>query len=668
MNMIDGFRGVAGWMLKIGFLLLVFVGLAAGPASSQAQRDAAVPTVIEVKAPTGRSAAQVPVVVTDQQCHLLPVGFASGQPVPIVNPPDCERLPVNGRAGPISTNCFNGCGVLNNHGGPVITSTLHTFYFLNCIGGAGSCFSDNGDPFGFVNNMFNSSFVHLTDQYLGTKASGRYTENGLGYVWTQGGVAHTILDSDVQAFVVDLIKYEFPSGGGGGYNVMYSMFLPQGQDLCFNGSNQCYCPDSNCGAGNVFAFCAYHGSFNTTDAVGNAIHVIYQAMPYQNVSGCQTTGGPNGTLADSTNSVLSHELFETITDPDLNAWWRSSDGNEIGDICYIYRQDPIYLSAVAYAIQPEYSNAALNCLGAYATLALTHDFNFNMNSDVLFRDSSSGTVGQWSMNGSAVLSALGNGALPSNWSIVGTGDFNGDGTTDILLRDANSGTVADWLMNNSQIQSAVAVSVLPSNWSIVGTGDFNGDGTTDILLRDSNSNTVAIWEMSGGTLKTAVAVSVLPSNWSIVGTGDFNGDGTTDILLRDSNSNTVAIWEMSGGTLKTAVAVSVLPSNWSIVGTGDFNGDGTTDILLRDSNSNTVAIWEMSGGTLKAALGIGVLPGNWQIIETGDFNSDARSDVLLRDSNSNTVVIWEMSGNQILAALAVGVLPGNWGIQSLNTD
>ena len=233
MNMFDGFRCVVTWALKTGFLLLVFVGLAAGPASSQARRDAAVPTVIEVKAPTEGSAAQAPVVVTDYQCHLLPVGSASGQPVPIVNPPDCERLPVNGRAGPISTDCFNGCGVLNNHGGPVITSTLHTFYFLNCIS---SCFGDNGNPYGFVNNYFNSSFVHVTDQYVGTKASGRYTENGIGYVWTQGGVAHTILDSDVQAFIVDLIKYEFPSGGGGGYSVMYSMFLPQGQDLCFNSS------------------------------------------------------------------------------------------------------------------------------------------------------------------------------------------------------------------------------------------------------------------------------------------------------------------------------------------------------------------------------------------------------------------------------------------------
>jgi len=46
---------------------------------------------------------------------------------------------------------------------------------------------------------------------------------------------------------------------------------------------------------------------------------------------------PNGALADSTNSVLSHELIESITDPDLDAWFSNSSllssGAEIGDLC-----------------------------------------------------------------------------------------------------------------------------------------------------------------------------------------------------------------------------------------------------------------------------------------------------------------------------------------------
>ena len=38
---------------------------------------------------------------------------------------------------------------------------------------------------------------------------------------------------------------------------------------------------------------------------------------------------PNGTTA----SYIAHELAETVTDPELNAWWRTSDGFEMGDLC-----------------------------------------------------------------------------------------------------------------------------------------------------------------------------------------------------------------------------------------------------------------------------------------------------------------------------------------------
>ena len=65
-----------------------------------------------------------------------------------------------------------------------------------------------------------------------------------------------------------------------------------------------------------FAFCAYHGGATFRD-IG---HVLYSVEPFQGVEGCSSRpGAPNGQLADSTNNVLSHETFETITDPDGDA-------------------------------------------------------------------------------------------------------------------------------------------------------------------------------------------------------------------------------------------------------------------------------------------------------------------------------------------------------------
>jgi hypothetical protein len=38
------------------------------------------------------------------------------------------------------------------------------------------------------------------------------------------------------------------------------------------------------------------------------------------------------------------------------------------------------------------------------------------------------------------------------------------------------------------ISSAVSIGAVPTVWSVAGTGDFNGDGIGDILWRDSSGN------------------------------------------------------------------------------------------------------------------------------------------------------------------------------------
>jgi hypothetical protein len=55
----------------------------------------------------------------------------------------------------------------------------------------------------------------------------------------------------------------------------------------------------------------------------------------QCASSCGATSpSPNNTPgADGAASVLSHELEEAVTDPDLNAWYSSFDGQENADKC-----------------------------------------------------------------------------------------------------------------------------------------------------------------------------------------------------------------------------------------------------------------------------------------------------------------------------------------------
>ena len=164
----------------------------------------------------------------------------------------------------------------------------------------------------------------------------------------------------VQAAVIASVRALFPQGGGGGYKNMYHLFLRLGQDMCF-GPDDCYSPDNP----DAFTFCAYHASMDTTDAVGKPLHVVYSVMPFQNVSGCDVISEPfpNGKVADSTNTTLSHEIFEAITDPDSDAWYvthSALSGSEIGDLCS-GDDFQLTLNGRPYLIQLEYDNATHSC-------------------------------------------------------------------------------------------------------------------------------------------------------------------------------------------------------------------------------------------------------------------------------------------------------------------
>ena len=515
------------------------------------------------------------------------------------------------------------------------------------------------------------------DQYVGSRANGRYTSNAT-YAWIATSINHTLFDSDVQNWIVYAIRNVLnPSGGGGGYNVSYAFFLPQGTDLCFNGggAGNCYCPDNNCGAGNSFGFCAYHELFDTTDKNGAPIHVIYQAMPYQNVNdpgvgGCQITNGPQGVVTNSTLNVFSHELSETFTDPDPFTGYNSASG-EIGDLCAWNEDNPIMLNTVQYSIQREWSNAVPNqtyinntspgCVGYYPMVS-THDLNYDTASDLVWRDGSGDLVG-WLMNGATVQSGASMGFVSTVWSVVGQRDFNGDGSADLLWRDS-SGNMAMWFMNGTSVVSSAGLGSVGTAWSVVATADFNGDGKGDILWRDTSGN-LAMWLMNGSGVVSSVALGNVPTNWIVAGTGDFNNDGKADILWRDTTGGNVAIWFMNGTTISSTGSVGFVPTIWSIVATGDFNGDQMSDIVWRDTSGN-LAIWLMNGASVLSSAGLGGVSTAWSIIDTGDYNYDGKSDLLWY--NSGSTAIWMMNGTSVITSASVGYVSPVWSIQGRNAD
>jgi hypothetical protein len=292
----------------------------------------------------------------------------------------------------------------------------------------------------------------------------------------------------------------------------------------------------------------------------------------------------------------------------------------------------------------------------------THDFNGDIISDILWRDTSDNTAA-WLMNGSAILASGGYGAAPG-WSVVGQRDFNADGKYDLLWRDG-SGNTAIWLLNGLSVSQTGGLGNIPTTWSVAGTADFNGDGYGDILWVDGSGD-VAIWLMNGLQISQIGGIGNAGTSWSVAGTADFNGDGKADILWRDNSGNT-AIWLMNGLQIFQTGGLGNIPTVWSVVGTGDFNGDGQGDILWRDASGN-LAIWLMNGSSVLQAAGIGNSGSDWNVAVTGDYNADAKSDILLRNSTTGAAMIWFMNGVQISSTASLGTVPLVWTIQGMNAD
>lgn len=237
------------------------------------------------------------------------------------------------------------------------TTTQHALY----VNYSGSVAANWGNPEGFLKDLNKSPFIHLADQYVGSGEERRYPVGPNASI-NDASYGNLLDEKDIWAIVhAAAVVY----GAGSGH--LYHVFLPPGTDTCFNMSTQCYSPDNP----STFAFCGYHSAVQFSD-IGV---VLFTVEPYQDVPGCAVaTPSPNGQLADSTNSVLSHETFEAITDPLPGYGWTNNAalalyGAEIGDECEPLGNsagdflDPTFrIGEKVYEVQLEYSNRYHACV------------------------------------------------------------------------------------------------------------------------------------------------------------------------------------------------------------------------------------------------------------------------------------------------------------------
>ncbi len=194
--------------------------------------------------------------------------------------------------------------------------------------------------------------------------------------------------------------------------------------------------------------------------------------------------------------------------------------------------------------------------------------------------------------------------LPGNWELLGATDLNvagAEGATlddkdDIVLRNTETGAVIGWLMNGSSIQAWDFIGApVPSESEFKGFGDFNGDGNGDLLWYNPQvNNSIGMW-LTGATaedkpglvgadlvtLSGSTTPYSLPPQWEIFGFqnvgavpqfADFNNDGNADIYLHNTVTGEAILWSMDGtvidswGFVEFEGNINPAPAGWQPIG------------------------------------------------------------------------------------------------------
>lgn len=239
--------------------------------------------------------------LTAEQKETVPNGKGSGT---ILHPGN------GGDAKPHGGTSGNG---ISYHGGPVMVNTAGTNVYYIWYGNW-----SNNTASGILTNLAQyiapSPYFNINTTYY--NGAGVHVTNKVNYItsttdaYSQGAV---LSDAGVQAVVANAINSgRLPADTNGVYFVLTSADVGESSGFCTQ-------------------YCGWHthGTIN-----GNDIKYSFVGNPDRCPSACeaQTTSPNNNAGADGMASIISHELEEAVTDPDLNAWYDNT-GNENADKC-----------------------------------------------------------------------------------------------------------------------------------------------------------------------------------------------------------------------------------------------------------------------------------------------------------------------------------------------
>jgi hypothetical protein len=244
------------------------------------------------------------------------------------------------------------------------------------------------------------------------------------------------------------------------------------------------------------------------------------------------------------------------------------------------------------------------------------------------------------------------------------GDFNGNGWSDLLTRQTSTGSLLLYAGNGTGFASAYRYG---GGWnamsSITRFGDFNRDGHEDIIARESATGALWLYRGTGSAFYSRLKIGI--GGWNnmreITPVGDLDGDGYPDLLAVQNSNGYLYLYPGRGTSLAPRRA---LGGGWNamseLAGVGDFNRDGHVDLLARNTATGDVWLYQGTGTGLGARVRVATGWGTLRdVTGVGDFDRDGYTDVIAVESATGKLFRYPGRGTSFGPRLTVG---GGWTV------
>jgi hypothetical protein len=430
---------------------------------------------------------------------------------------------------------------ISYHNGPVLHGTVNMYYIW--YGDWSQDSKANAILTNWGNSIGNSPYEKINTTY------GDTTGNVSGDIALAGSTnvaastfGTSLSDSSIASIVSSVLHAgTFPTDTNALYFVLTAPYIAET-------------------SGFLSKYCGWHtaGSIN-----GANIKYSFVGNAAAGLGSCawQTGNSPNGDpAADAMVSVMAHELEETASDPNLNAWYDSTGAENADKCAWTFGNTygstggsiaNMNLSGHDYLIQQNWVNASGGYCGLSYSASTTPDFSLSVSPT---SQSVASTGGSTTYNITVT---------PSN----GFGD---------VVNFAQTGLPAGWVTFSGTVLTAI----VPSSGATAGSYPFTITGTSGSLQHTTSATLVVT-----APPQPTFTISISPSSQSV----NRGNTATYVVTITPANGFTGSVALSAGGT-KTGLTVAVSQAP-AITGTGSVNATLTAianNSAKRGNNTLTV--------------------------------------------------------------------------------